>query len=430
MNAVTLTNIPRQDMAVESRSRHVYPFWDAQLAAKYGQLNLPHKDRKQEADKPNHPALRNTWFDVKVFHYGKGLGTLQRWPFSLTKIEQADGIPTDKGLLDPEDLGDVLSVAPSLDSPLPPRPSGTGASAHDAALVKKKITDTRCRQFPLKNVPEDLRKLLWKWYTDGMVPAKNEAIRIVNSVTNEKLLPHARRLYKGICPRKCAFAVSQGQAYMECPSQVKRSAVLEAVSSRQAILTRFEKSKKKPKIGAIVPDPRKGFVLTFAADMGAILFEEQNKAKLARSNSTADTSGIRSCSDDGCKEGFAVPRLRFAPRTLRLAGVQSPLLDIDVRGQPNRQWLFDICYSKERPKKSRAETQDEAQEDEDKDEDNTDNMHDDVGCGAIERMLPREFAIQLDKYGDYHLLVFYKVKTTKEKTTETLKGTSLVCQTT
>ena len=84
MNAVKLTNLPRMDMPRlenHQKSRHVYPFWDRELATKYGSLNLPSTNMVQTvAETGHHPAIKNTWFDVTVTHFGTGRGTVKRWP--------------------------------------------------------------------------------------------------------------------------------------------------------------------------------------------------------------------------------------------------------------------------------------------------------------------------------------------------------------
>ena len=133
---------------------------------------------------PHNLTIWKTWFDVTVTQFGTGTGTLQRWPFDTTQIQQSDGIPTDSGLLDPEDLGDVIDV---LDEPSLSSLRDKSTASRDISLGKPKFGEVRSRKFRL-DVPADFRALLWCWYTEGMLVAKNEAIRIVNDITDHNRL--------------------------------------------------------------------------------------------------------------------------------------------------------------------------------------------------------------------------------------------------
>ncbi|CDS01206.1 hypothetical protein [Sporisorium scitamineum] len=114
MSLVTLTNIPRDDLGI-GRGPDIYPFHDANLAQHYQYLIPPSEEVLAMVD-PNRPAntaLERCWVHTttSTFSY-PGLTNETYipvfWPFASTTVIERDTamFSSDRGLLEPADLGD------------------------------------------------------------------------------------------------------------------------------------------------------------------------------------------------------------------------------------------------------------------------------------------------------------------------------------
>ncbi|SOV01246.1 uncharacterized protein UDID_11279 [Ustilago sp. UG-2017a] len=122
MSLVTLSNHACTKRAT-NRGPNVYPFWDADLNNLYSRLIPPADSNLINASyvPSQGTALHNYWFDTTVSIFAEP-HTI--WPFENTTTLDCDGIPTDIGWLEPEDLGDQVVEALGTENPTTrPNPS-------------------------------------------------------------------------------------------------------------------------------------------------------------------------------------------------------------------------------------------------------------------------------------------------------------------
>ncbi|CDW97944.1 hypothetical protein, partial [Sporisorium scitamineum] len=141
MASIILTNVARDDLPrpAHHKSPDVYPFYDDRLANKYNQLTRPSTQRISAIAplRGVYPtALSHCWATVTLTDFAGP----NQWPFAhTTAIERnPSAYPTDRGLLDAEDLGDEV-VSLLRDTRAPP----TVASASTAAAT---IVNTASQQ--------------------------------------------------------------------------------------------------------------------------------------------------------------------------------------------------------------------------------------------------------------------------------------------
>ena len=386
MNSVTLTNIPwkeRQDAAGDGLGRgpHVYPFWARSCAPLYQQLVLPSQHNQiylgPSAVRGCQPSISKTWFNVTYSHFDKG-GPLQRWPFGSTTVMDQDSktVPTDRGALPPGDLGDeVEALFPDE------RPSASRSTASKTHNVNKPpLTDTRARKFKIV-VPAPLRAVL-REYNLCFIKTKNAAIQHVNQATkmNDDRLD-VWALYKVFVTADSPL-VHKDPSLAQCPTKIRRGAVEEAVEARKALITRFGGQGRIPDIGLLPLDPSRPFCFTLAAEAGWIVPQ------------------WRDANDPS--QGQWNPKLELLTRTLKARKVDSKV-HIHLRGQAARRWLLEHCKQK-------------------------------VVCegrGKIKRQalryeLPREWRLQLDRFGDYFFILQYKVPQSEYIVRQKLEGHNLL----
>ncbi|SPC63493.1 uncharacterized protein UHOD_11279 [Ustilago sp. UG-2017b] len=122
MSLVTLSNHACTERAT-NRGPDVYPFWDANLNNLYSRLIPPADSNLINASyvPSQGTALHNYWIDTTVSIFAEP-HTI--WPFENTTTLDCDGIPTDIGWLEPEDLGDQVVEALGTENPTTrPNPS-------------------------------------------------------------------------------------------------------------------------------------------------------------------------------------------------------------------------------------------------------------------------------------------------------------------
>lgn len=456
MLPVKLSNVPRTDLPRRHADRgvHVYPFYDPKLKHKYSKLPLP-ESKNATKGHISHPALQKTWFDVKVtnFNSGSGRGTIPRWPFGETTVEQTPGrMPSGQGTVFLDDLGDVQSVLEEANIAIKsndtrkkpsPCPADANSSASDGTVSVSNATvpntdaadpDSSCEKswtgrfrpppqpFPTVLAPEinsirvkqyrldpsaELRAVLRGWHK-SVVITKNEAIRRLNLIEDKKELS-AYKLYEDLVNSQSPFVLEQNRTLKvplnSCPSQTRRSAVLEAVTSRKSALTKHKKSKKEDKVAdSHLTEESSSFVLTFDRACGSIAFQTHGNKRRKESKTSAGNRETSTNDSD-----WANPTLHMTPRILGKLKID-PYVGMRVSGKKNRQELYELL--------KKDDQQENIAHGDTNNKDGNDKVND-----MLEHLpLPREWKIKYVSSKEIYLQIAYKVETTDPKALTVLQG--------
>lgn len=244
LDRITLLNVPQADLLARitglPSGPHIYPFYDEALYEAYRYV-LPLGEESiypwahihgPQATPAMGTALEQCWMATEFAVVLAPGGRPTAWPFEKTAIQDVDStaVPTDLGLLDPEDLGDEVTAA------LAGTRTPTQAPAAAATLLKPQASTLRTRKFRL-DIPSPLCQVLRRW-RQHVNMTYNEAIKQVNMVIRQSDLPNERDLYVSLVNRNSAF-VKKRPYLQDCPTVARRDAVDRAVANRAAILTRY-----------------------------------------------------------------------------------------------------------------------------------------------------------------------------------------------
>ncbi|EST09391.1 Transposase IS605, OrfB, C-terminal [Kalmanozyma brasiliensis GHG001] len=436
---VKLTNFPRSDLPRRNADRgvHIYPFHDPKLKGKYGQLPLPTVANASPGE-ILHPALKpkKTWFDVKVtnFNSGSGRGTMQRWPFGKTTVEQTKGrMPSGQGTVYMDDLGGVQEVLEEANVPIktdvanankddaPPKKANTKkpdvAKKPDPfpTVLAPEITGTRTRTYKLEPSAK-LKKVLSDWH-ECVVITKNEAIRRVNLVQDYKALSDFQ-LKRDLVNNTSDFVREQDRdlkhSMTNCPVQPRRQAIVEAVAARKSLLTRAGKTDKLFDIKPV--ETSTGFELAFAKTCGSIAFVTNgNKRPKVSKNGSKRRKDGKDSSRGGVvdPDRFANPWLVMTPMKLKEVKV-SPYVEMRVRGNKNRQELYDLLKGDKGQDNGDGGDKKDDEDSDDKDEDKAVDSASPANELEERLQLPREWRIVRNSQG-YWLTIAFKVDKTQPK---------------
>ncbi|SAM58517.1 uncharacterized protein UBRO_20400 [Ustilago bromivora] len=182
MSSVTLSNHAHTERAT-NQGPDIYPFWDADLNNLYSRL-IPSANSNlinTSYVPPQGTALHNCWIDTTVSIFAEP-HTI--WLFENTTTLDCDGIPTDIGWLEPEDLGDQVVKALGMDNPTtrPDTPPPV------KLLSWPEITGIRTHKYHIKTTAK-FKDIAHFWRHCANI-TYNAAATKLNVINHNSLLPH------------------------------------------------------------------------------------------------------------------------------------------------------------------------------------------------------------------------------------------------
>lgn len=179
-----------------------------------------------------------------------------------------------------------------------------------------------------------------------------------------------------------SLLVNEDPSLAWCPTSIWCGAVDEAVQARKALITRFGSQGCIPDIGLLPLDPSRPFCFTLAAVAGWIVPQ------------------WRDANDPS--QGQWNPKLELLTRMLKAQKVDSTV-HIHLHGQAACRWLLEHCQQKV-----------------------VCEGHGKIKQQALHYELPREWQLQLDRFGDYFFILQYKVPQSEYIVQQMLEGHNLL----
>ncbi|SAM85828.1 uncharacterized protein UBRO_20174 [Ustilago bromivora] len=371
MSSVTLSNHACTERAT-NQGPNVYPFWDADLNNLYSRLIPPADSNLINTSyvPPQGTTLHNCWINTTVSIFAEP-HTI--WPFENTTTLDHDGIPTDIGWLEPEDLGDKVVEALGTDDPTT-RPDTPPPAK---LLSQPEMIGIRTCKYHIKTMAK-FKDITCFWKHCANITYNAAATRL-NVISHNSLLPHVYDLYQQLRDNQSPF-VNRHPHLCKCPHRVQQAAIDKALAARKAILTTYWN--KNPPQGPIPA------------------LSHCSKAK-DRQNSFLIFLSPNSTHEDG---SLGAPKLKIAPKIVKCcSGGEDNTL-----GCEEDTWA-KICLCSQRGHHFLKDH-----------------------CKAVSELCTtkleagHKWGIQLDRYGDWYLLLCYNVPTSVVPQEQSLKQAIVV----